>query len=651
MQDSLKKVAGKRRPRRLRRHQKQMKELTKAEATVDEPEELEEEADAEDGSEEDRGETDGKLVRELEKKMEKRTEHKPRELKARLKVKEKRVALGKEVDKLENLRQRAGDVMGNGRDESGVKDATIVDLERGRRTSTTDGQLSDEFNSEYRPLRTEEPESFIPDTCYFENTYLGGDAGHRHRLERLDRALRNEGSPHRLARPLQQGFEPPLKKGMGLSATLDERSFERKGRVYLQIGLQGSDRYGWRRPPLEVVLVVDPAAIRDDAEPARELIRSLVRQLGPQDRLGVVVGGSPVRRLSELGRLRTLRTELLPQLDQLQAATSAGSHHLGQELTRGLIDAGEMLQRAARRRTTLPGTQTVLLLTSGSDGARVNVAARFAAAAGKASIVTSVIELGPASSGAWWRVASSGHGNYHRVEAGRVGDAVKAELETLSKVVARLLRVNVKLAEGVKAVRVLGANILDQETVKQVKAREVAADKSLSQAFGIVADRGEDDDGIQSVIPYFYGGDAHVVVLELWVDRPGKVADVTLRYKDMVNLDNATARTSVYLRNVPRPLAMEQMAVRRNLRGFGLADVLGAAGDKMRAGDGHGALALLRSAEDRLTRGEPGDSALLSGLQSIIQRRNWSGDPQARQVIVEALELARRRKLGGAGGT
>src|SRR5690606_32292309 len=73
---------------------------------------------------------------------------------------------------------------------------------------------------------------------------------------------------------------------------------------------------------------------------------------------------------------------------------------------------------------------------------------------------------------------------------------------------------------------------------------------------------------------YFYGDDSHVILIELWVEGPGVVADVTVRYKDMVNLDNATARTSVRLGARPRAPTEEQVLIARNVRGFELAENL-----------------------------------------------------------------------------
>jgi hypothetical protein len=48
---------------------------------------------------------------------------------------------------------------------------------------------------------------------------------------------------------------------------------------------------------------------------------------------------------------------------------------------------------------------------------------------------------------------------------------------------------------------------------------------------------------MQIVIPSFFTGDSHVILLDVVVAGPGPVADVTLRYKDLVSC----ATTSIEL--------------------------------------------------------------------------------------------------------
>ncbi len=495
------------------------------------------------------------------------------------------------------------------------------------------------------------PTRLLPRMFYFENTYLGGSAAAAEHLRRLQRALGSRADVLARASAYEQAFDPPEHAGMALTAELDRSWVDRPTRVYLQVGLRGSQRFGWRRPPLDVVAVVDGGV---SGRVREELVIALLRKLGPQDRLGVVVAGvgpgaSP-DVLAAPRRLRDVRGELTRGLERLGAPRpGAGPQALAAALRR----AAALLRDAAMAEATVPGTQTVLLVTDATGAERVGAAGQVAQELTVQGVVTSVVQLGHAATRAWWPVANKGYGNYHVVASGggegaveTLGAALDAELGSLSKVVARLLRLNIRLAPGVRAVRVVGSRKLEEEEVRAVKAREVATDRALSKTLGVRADRGEDDDGIQTVIPYFYGGDSHVVLVELWVTRPGPVAEVTLKYKDMVNLGNATARASARLQAAPRGVTPEQRSVARNLVGARLAERFAQAARAARRGRWGEVQGALRAARALAVAGGPRDRALVTGLSTLAAQTAALGDQGSWATLADALELAHDRKLG-----
>ncbi|MEZ4267097.1 MAG: VWA domain-containing protein [Myxococcota bacterium] len=491
------------------------------------------------------------------------------------------------------------------------------------------------------PLHFQKPERFLPRMAYFENTYLGGNAAHQQMVRQIERDLRGVDKPWQEAYAAAQPFDPPSEQALGLSATLDRRWVDGEGPVYLQVGIQGSRRYGWRRPPLDVVLVVDGPALAAGTQATDELVGALLRSLGPQDRLGIVVAGERVAVLSEIEPVKGLRAVLAERLQRLSSTRGSSPA----SLERAIDVAGGLLQTAAQAQARVPGSQVTLVAVAGDAPDGPERAQRAAAAAHRLTLqgaMTSIVELGTASEGPYWQVASAGHGNYHRAAAGEERDVVTTELELLSKVVARLLRINIRLAPGSSAVRILGSRVLGAEQVRQVKAREVATDRNLSRTLGVTADRGEDDDGLQTVIPYYYGGDSHVILVELWVDGPGAVADVTLRYKDMVTLDNATSRASVSLAATPRPALPEQLLVRRNLQGFALADALRGASAALARHDTGGAMTQLNLA-NRFARGEA-DAEVISGFSNLV--RDSAGDPEAAEPVWRAMGVAARQRVG-----
>lgn len=539
-----------------------------------------------------------------------------------------------EREKSDDSAQRAA---GNTRQASGP---------RGGRSRTNnqalvaDSELEMDLEPE-APMQFQKPESFLPRMAYFENTYLGGNAAHQQMIRLIERDLSGADKPWQEAYAAPQPFDPPSEQALALTATLDRRWVDAEGPVYLQIGVQGSRRYGWRRPPLDLVLVVDGPVLAAGTQATDELVGALLRSLGPQDRLGVVIAGPQVSVVSEVQPVKGLRAVLAERLQRAGAAQTSSPA----SLERAIDVAGGLLQTAAQAQARVPGSQVTLVAVAGEAPDGEQRAQRAAAAAHRMTLqgaMTSIVELGTAPEGPYWQVAAAGHGNYHRAAAGEERDVVTTELELLAKVVARLLRINIRLAPGSSAVRILGSRVLGAEQVRQVKAREVATDRNLSRTMGVTADRGEDDDGLQTVIPYYYGGDSHVILVELWVDGPGAVADVTLRYKDMVTLDNATARTSVSLAATPRPPLPEQLLVRRNLQGFALADALRGASAALSRNDSAGAMTQLNLA-NRYARGAA-DAQVISGFSNLV--RASAGDPDAAEPVWRAMGVAARQRVG-----
>ena len=490
------------------------------------------------------------------------------------------------------------------------------------------------------------PERLLPRMFYFENTYLGGSAAYRERLIRLDTALREGERPYRLSYGARQPFDAPTTSGLEVTAELDAPYFDQPRRVFLQVGLRGSPRYGWRRPPLDVMLVIDGPALSQAPEAVMDMIVELLAKLGPADRLGVIVADGEPRVFTELARLDRARGRLAATLDTLPAA--APRRYDANALGRAMSKAGEILAAASADTAIVPGTETVLVVTAGNDAGRVASATASAHALTLQGAVTSVFTLDRSPErGGWWQVANAGHGNYHHLGDTTTGELVSWELESLARVVARLIRVNIRLGKTAGAIRVLGTRVLDEEEVARVKAREEATDKNLSRSMGITSDRGEDDDGIQTVIPYFYGDDSHVILVELWVDGPGPIADVTVKYKDMVNLGNATARTSVRIGSLPRPETPESELIAKNVAGFELAEALQRASYRVKHGDPAGAAAQLSIARDKAALTNGRDHRVIDGFEALVNDdQRWTWDANRRAAVTESLELAGERRVG-----
>ena len=101
---------------------------------------------------------------------------------------------------------------------------------------------------------------------------------------------------------------------------------------------------------------------------------------------------------------------------------------------------------------------------------------------------------------------------------------------------------------------------------------------------GIVSDRGEDEEGIQIVIPAFYAGDSHVILLDVVAPGPGPIADVTARYKDLVHLENGIARANLTLPGRDLARGPLERSVLKNLLSFEISQRLRGAGKALLLG-------------------------------------------------------------------
>jgi hypothetical protein len=156
---------------------------------------------------------------------------------------------------------------------------------------------------------------------------------------------------------------------------------------------------------------------------------------------------------------------------------------------------------------------------------------------------------------------------------------------------------------------VLGSRRLDLEESQRVREAEKSIDLRLSRHLGIEADRGDDEDGIQIVIPSYYANDEHPILLDLVVPGPGPVADVQVRYKDLVYLKNGVARARLELRRGRKERGPLEVAVLKNLMARRLSDDLAEASRKIGWSDLAGAQMQLSEC-----------AALLAGFSRIFNQ-------------------------------
>jgi Ca-activated chloride channel family protein len=255
------------------------------------------------------------------------------------------------------------------------------------------------------------------------------------------------------------------------------------------------------------------------------------------------------------------------------------------------------------------------------------------------------------------RLVAAGQGNRRILDSARAADGlIDRELHAASRAVARAVRLRIRLAPGVRLVDVLGSRRLAEPQAERVREAEQSIDRRLARNFGIQSDRGEDEEGLQIVIPAFHAGDDHVILLDVVADSAGPIADVTARYKDVIHLRNGVARASLTVGRGRVAAGPLELNVLKNLVAREYALRTGDAGRYLAAGDVRNAAVTITALRDllRSLRGTVGgwrsdpdlaaDEALLIDYLAALARPAVA-DATQRQYIAASLRYAAFRKL------
>jgi hypothetical protein len=377
----------------------------------------------------------------------------------------------------------------------------------------------------------------------------------------------------------------------------------------------------------------------DVASSMRALLKSFLKHKDVGDRFSLTVAGKPGGLLVDAEHFRhgPVTVAMTNVLTGSGPASPEGP-------VLGLVDAVETAVRNVQRTDdpTAPlGSSLVILVSSQPWGALTDPLSRIAHRSAVGGIPVTVVGLGDSVQlEEIERVTLSGQGNRRLLRSAAESDRlVERELSALSRVAARAARLRIRLAPGVKLVEVIGSSRLDETGAVQVRQAERSIDRRLSRNLGIEADRGEDEAGIQIVIPTYYAGDSHAFLLDVVVPGPGPVADVTLRYKDLVYLENGVARANLSLGTGTGTEGPMERNVLKNLLAIRLSETLKDAGRAILAGEDARAIALVRDFR-----------ALLESLGSEVA--GFEQDPELRNDVAmldEYLTLMRTAALQRGG--
>jgi hypothetical protein len=407
---------------------------------------------------------------------------------------------------------------------------------------------------------------------YWKNTYIPGDQQLRilrqsvsgfdkSRLGLGDNSTigleRDSVLPHR-------PFDVPQNSALAVYLHSNRKGIEAKSRMLVQVGLQATERFSGLRPAMNIGVVFDLRGRIDPqtAKSFRSLAMAFVKARDIGDRFSITVAGKPGALIVPPDEFRH-GTVVLAAKKLFETKQVTGQ---GLSLTEAIDKSLESV-RASDDPTAPLGSSLVILVTPHQLGqSETRAIAEVAHNSSVSGIPFSAIGVGSSfSKRELDRIVLHGQGN--RRFLGDATDAeklVEREIYATSRVVARAVRLNIKLAPGVQLVDVLGSERLDQKRTAYVKQAEKAIDQRISKNLGIEADRGEDEEGIQIIIPAFYAAGSHVILLDVVVEKPGHVADVTARFKDLANLRNGVSRASLAVGSYPTALSPLEINVLKN---------------------------------------------------------------------------------------
>ena len=372
------------------------------------------------------------------------------------------------------------------------------------------------------------PTAPMPRRCHLSPNYRAGTAPWQRKIQAL------ASLPPQLAAQLGASaatgtLVPPETTALAVDAQLDRDHIEGPGQVWLRIGLRSTDRWGMRRPPFDFAVVVGEMAAKVGDKAACKALEALAERVEPQDRFTLILGDKAKGNLDGIAgteaaqRIRDLCTEPLAP-----TAATATTHPL----------ARTMLGSHAAAQHRVAGTRVIVVIAAPSDLTGDLVAS--AAQGVQEPTLTSTLVLGEGDD-TGWQLAGAGHGLLQPAPAGHEAEAAAALWRDWGRVVARLVRVDIRLATNVVALRVVGSRVLDAEETQRVRRQERAVDQNLARVAGVARDRDQDGEGMTMLIPAFLGSDAHFIDMLLQVQGPGAVADVVVDYKDLVRMTNQKA--------------------------------------------------------------------------------------------------------------
>jgi len=485
---------------------------------------------------------------------------------------------------------------------------------------------------------------------YWANTYVPGDP----LLRRLHVRLKRQPLklPDQAAHAIWQPFDTPQHSAMGLFLHADKRAVQGQTRLLLQVGLKGSARHSGRRPAMNVGIVLDLRGSLSNQQSTlfRALLQAFIqaRQSGDQFMLSVAGRAGGVLLQPEDFRHGPLSLAL-PHL----FGDAPAPNDMLLDLPQAIAATVAQLKRTDNPNAPL-GSSLLLLLTSQHLGHYALQLQEQAHQYATAGIPFSAVGIGTHISQAELEeLVVLGQGHLRLLDrSNEAVTLVDKELHAVSRVVARALRLNIRLQAGVKLIGIPGSQPLNAQRSEQMRQAERSIDQRLARNLGIKRDRGADEDGVQIIIPAFYANDSHVILLDVLAEKPGLLAEVSLRYKDLVYLRNGVTHAALSLGSEDTPVGPLELNVWKNLLALQLAETLKQVGTQLSLAQTDHALALLESYQALLKHVQnqvlalqqdqelQQDQQMLQHYMQLLSQNAQQNDSQARSNLADSLQYA-----------
>ncbi|MBT5231960.1 MAG: VWA domain-containing protein, partial [Methylococcales bacterium] len=479
-------------------------------------------------------------------------------------------------------------------------------------------------------------------TGYWRNTYLPGDQQFR----ALHFKLSELSQPSQQASRIYQPFDQPDHAALSLYLSSSKATVQGKTRMLFQVGVKGNERGRGSRPRMNVGIVLDltQATTAQTQEQMSALLKAFVQTKQIGDQFSLTIAG---KRGGMIIRPKQFQYGAMKLAQDYVFADGKQPNDSLERLT---------LQQAMQQATKTVGTEDdptaplgaslVILITPNDLMRQVKPLVELAHASAVQGIPHSVIGVGhQVNQRAIDQIILAGQGNRRLLtEVAEAKGLVSREMNAISRVIARAIRLNIRLLPKVKLVGILGSEKLSQKRADRVRAMENSIDLRLAKNLGIKSDRGKDDAGIQIVIPAFYSNDEHVILLDVVTESAQAIADVEIKYKDLVFSKNNVMTVRYALPNTPMVAGALQKNVVKNYIAYQLSNMFEQAAERVRSGQRNKAINLVRAYQQKLQQlPEWMDSLNDPDIQrdiALLEEYGLWMHRQSRRVLMDSLQYA-----------